>query len=65
MVKAIVRINAFLDKKQTQEVFNLIYNQVKAGSEVIIVPAYCDVYVIDGDVKVESQKEEAKDDGSD
>lgn len=57
MAKAIVRINAFLGKKETKEVYNLIYDQVKSGLEVIIVPAYCDVYVLDGE-DIEIQKEE-------
>ena len=57
MVKAIVKINAFLNEKQTKDVYNLIYNQVKAGLEVITVPPYCDVYVLDG-VDVEIQEEE-------
>ena len=53
MVKAIVKINAFLDKKQTKEVYDLIYNQVKAGLEVVMVPSYCDVYVLnDADIEV-------------
>lgn len=58
MAKAIVRINAFLDKKQTKEVYNLIYDQVKAGLEVIMVPSYCDVYVLNGaDIKVQKNEE--------
>lgn len=60
MAKAIVRINAFLGKKETKEVYNLIYDQVKAGLEIIIVPAYCDVYVLDGE-DIEVQKEEKND----
>lgn len=59
MAKAIVRINAFLDKKQTKEVYNLIYDQVNAGLEVIMVPSYCDVYVLNG-AEIEVQKEEKK-----
>ena len=60
MAKAIIRINAFLDRKLTREVYNLIHDQAKDGSEVIIVPAYCDVYVLDDDVKVEFQKKESE-----
>ena len=57
MAKAIVKINAFLDKKQANEVYNSIYSQVKAGLEVIIVPAYCDVYVLNG-AEIEIQKKD-------
>lgn len=57
MAKAIVRINAFLNKKQIEEVYNMIYNQLKAGFDVITVPSYCDVYVLDG-ADVEVQKKE-------
>lgn len=59
MAKAIVKINAFLDKKQTDEVYKSIYNQLKAGLDIIIVPAYCDVYILDG-ADVEMQKDEKK-----
>lgn len=57
MVKAIVRINAFLNEKQTKDVYNLIYDQLKAGLEVITVPSYCDVYILNlngEDVEVHS-----------
>lgn len=57
MAKAIVKVNAFLDKRLTKEVYDSIYGQVKAGLDVIIVPAYCDVYVLN-DADVEIQKEE-------
>ena len=57
MAKAIVRINAFLNEKQTKDVYNLIYDQVKAGLEVITVPSYCDVYVLNGE-DIEVQKDE-------
>ena len=57
MAKAIVKVNAFLDKKQTKEVYDSIYGQVKAGLDVIIVPAYCDVYILDG-ADIELQEEE-------
>ena len=57
MAKAIVRINAFLDRKQTKEVYNLIYDQVKSGLEVIVIPSYCDVYVLNG-AEIEVQKKE-------
>ena len=53
MAKAIIKINAFLDKKQTKDVYNSIYDQIKANLEVITVPAYCDVYVLnDADIEV-------------
>lgn len=64
MVKAIVRINAFLDEKQMKITYNLIYDQLKAGFEIITVPSYCDVYIIDGgdieiqkDAKIETASE--------
>lgn len=49
MVKAIVRINAFLNEKQTKDVYELILKQLKANLEVITVPSYCDVYLLNGE----------------
>ena len=64
MAKAIVKINAFLNAEQTKRVYNSIYDQLKAGLEVIIVPSYCDVYILDGaDIEVkkgEKSKEDEK-----
>ena len=59
MAKAIIKVNAFLDKRLTKEIYDSIYGQVKAGLDVIIVPAYCDVYVLnDADVEIQRGKEE-------
>lgn len=59
MAKAIVKVNAFLDKRQTKEVYDSIYSQIKEGSEVIIVPTYCDVYVLNNaDVEIQRGGEE-------
>lgn len=61
MAKAIVRVNAFVTGQQFENIYNFIYNQMKAGLEVITVPSYCDVYILNGeniDIQVKDKEPE-------
>lgn len=70
MAKAIIKLNIHLPEKQFSEFVKTINNQLK--NDIIYVPYFCEVYVIDGDpeLKVENRcdmckcrsKWEAKDD---
>ena len=54
MAKAIIKLNIHLPEKQFSEFVKTVNNQLK--NDIIYVPYFCEVYVIDGDPDIKVEK---------
>ena len=57
MGKIIIKANINMKPKELEDLYKFIYDQYK-NRDIILVPFYCDVYVVDGKPEL---KWEAKD----
>jgi hypothetical protein len=58
MSKVIIKVNSFMKTKEFTDVCNFIYNQYKER-DIVIVPPYCDVYVVDGNPEIKIEKSDS------
>lgn len=55
MSKVIIRVNSFMKTKEFTDICNFIYDQYKEKG-IVIVPAYCEVYMVDGNPEIKVEK---------
>lgn len=55
MAKVIIKANMFMKPKELEDLYKFIYDQYR-NKDIILVPSYCDVYVVDGDPKLKVEK---------